>query len=279
MKAFSFIIFLLFFNISDFIRQEPATIQKPEVVSNCLIDNVSFKDNEELVYKIYYNWGIMWLSAAEVVFKVKEKKNGYHISAVGKTYSSYEWLYKVHDKYEVFVDKETLLPQWSVRDIKENNYTQYEKMVFNQKEGMVTSTKGKTQKEATSVIIPIKDCAHDVLSILYFVRNYPFKSFKNGQSFPMSVFLDRETNNLTAKYNGIKKKQEIKGMGKFNAYSISPGTIEGKVFEKGNTMKMFISEDANHIPLLIETKLSVGSVKVALKSYKNLRYPLASKIE
>ena len=269
----------MFLNLPQNQLKEYNSFQKSEAPSNCLIDNVSFKDNEELVYKVYYNWGIMWLSAAEVVFKVKEKKNGYHISAVGKTYSSYEWLYKVNDKYEVFVDKETLLPQWSIKDIKENNYTQYEKMVFNQEAGTVLSTKGKTQKDATSVTIPIKDCAHDVLSILYFVRNYPFKSFKSGQSFPMNVFLDRETNNLTAKYNGIKKKQEIKGMGKFNAYSISPGTIEGKVFEKGNTMKMFISEDANHIPLLIETKLSVGSVKVALKSYKNLRYPLASKIE
>lgn len=279
MKTYSFIIFLLLFNLPSHTGVEVDNSQKIEGLSNCLIDNVSFKDNEELVYKVYYNWGIMWLSAAEVVFKVKEKKNGYHITAVGKTYSSYEWLYKVNDRYEVFIDKETMLPIWSLREIKENNYTQYEKMVFDQAGGTVTSTKGKTQKEATSIMIPIKDCAHDVLSILYFVRNYPFKSFKNGQSFPMSVFLDRETNNLTAKYNGIKKKQEIKGIGKFNAYSISPGTIEGKVFEKGNTMKMFISEDANHIPLLIETKLSVGSVKVALKSYKNLRYPLASKIE
>ena len=39
----------------------------------------------------------------------------------------------------------------------------------------------------------------------------------------------------------------------FNAYSISPGTIEGKVFDKGTTMNMLISEDANHIPCLLYT--------------------------
>lgn len=253
--------------------------QKSEGVSTCMIDNVSFKDDEELVYKIYYNWGLVWLSAGEATFKVREKKDGYLISAVGKTYSSYEWLYSVHDRYEAFVDKETMLPLWSTREIKENNYTLYEKMVFNQQTGTVISTKGKTKKEATSVAIPIKDCAHDILSILYYVRNYPFKTFKNGESFPVSVFLDRENNNLTAKYNGIKKKHDVKGLGSFNAYIITPATIEGKVFDKGNTMKMYISEDANHIPLMVETKLSVGSVKVVLKSYKNLRYPLASKIK
>ncbi len=279
MTTYNFILFILFFNLPFSFKSSEPTIQNVEAISNCYIENIAFQDDEELKYKVYYNWGIMWLSAAEVVFRVKEKKDGYHISAVGKTYSSYEWLYKVHNKYEVFIDKETLLPKWSVRIIKENNYTQYEKMVFNQTAGTVISTLGKTEKDAKSQTIMIKDCAHDVLSIIYFVRNYPFKSFKSGQSFPVKVFLDRETNNLTAKYNGMKKKQEIKGMGKFNTYSISPGTIEGKVFEKGNTMNMLISEDGNHIPLLIESKLSVGSVKIALKSYKNLRYPLKSKIE
>ena len=268
----------MFFYLPTSFQNSVDSEQKIEGLSTCDIDNVSFKGDEELVYKVYYNWGIMWLNAAEVVFKVKEKRDGYHITAVGKTLSSYEWLYEVNDRYEAFIDKETLLPIWSLKEVKENNYTQYEKMVFNQSTGTVVSTKGKTKKDAVSKTIAISDCAHDVLSILYFIRNYPFKSFKSGQSFPVNVFLDRETNNLTAKYNGVKKKQEIKGMGKFNTYLISPGTIEGKVFDKGNTMKMYLSEDANHIPLLIETKLSVGSVKVALKSYKNLRYPLNSKI-
>ncbi|QLH30932.1 MAG: DUF3108 domain-containing protein [Candidatus Parvibacillus calidus] len=59
---------------------------------------------------------------------------------------------------------------------------------------------------------------------------------------------------------------------------MTPATIEGKVFEKGNTMKMYISEDENQIPLMVETSLKVGNVKVILKSYKNLRYSLKSKV-
>ncbi len=247
-------------------------------VSTCSGDNVTFKDSEELVYKIYYNWGLVWLSAGEATFRVQEKKNGYLITAIGKTYSGYEWLYSVYDKYEVFVDKTTMLPIWSTRDIKENKYTQYERMDFNQVNGTVVSTLGKNRNETTTAIIPVSDCAHDILSILYFVRNYPFSSFRNGQAFPVNVFLDRANNNLTAKYNGTVKKQSVKGLGNFNSYIISPATIEGKVFDKGNTMKMYISEDKNHIPLMVETSLKVGSVKVILKSYKNIRYPLSSKV-
>ncbi|HPE10350.1 MAG TPA: DUF3108 domain-containing protein, partial [Saprospiraceae bacterium] len=74
------------------------------------------------------------------------------------------------------------------------------------------------------------------------------------------------------------KKHNVWGLGNFNYIVITPATIEGKVFEKGNTMKMYISEDENQIPLMVETSLKVGNVKVILKSYKNLRYSLKSKV-
>lgn len=247
-------------------------------ISTCSGDNVTFRDSEELTYKIYYNWGLVWLSAGEATFRVQEQKNGYLISAVGKTYPAYEWLYSVNDRYEVFVDKSTLLPIWSVRDIRENNYTQYERMDFNQSTGKVTSRRGKNKSETTTAVISVNDCTHDILSILYFVRNYPFNTFRNGQVFPVNVFLDRENNNLTAKYKGTVKKHNVRGLGNFNSFVITPATIEGKVFEKGNTMKMYISEDENQIPLMVETSLKVGNVKVILKSYKNLRYSLKSKV-
>ena len=76
----------MFFYLPTSFQNSVDSEQKIEGLSTCDIDNVSFKGDEELVYKVYYNWGIMWLNAAEVVFKVKEKRDGYHITAVGKTY-------------------------------------------------------------------------------------------------------------------------------------------------------------------------------------------------
>jgi len=39
-----------------------------------------------------------------------------------------------------------------------------------------------------------------------------------------------------------------------------------------------VSDDENHIPLRIESPITVGSVKVDMMQYKNLRYPLSSLI-
>ena len=40
----------------------------------------------------------------------------------------------------------------------------------------------------------------------------------------------------------------------------------------------WVTDDANHIPIRIESPISVGSVKVDMMGYKGLRYPLNSLI-
>ena len=40
-------------------------------------------------------------------------------------------------------------------------------------------------------------------------------------------------------------------------------------------MTIWVTDDANHIPVRIESPISVGSVKVDLMHYENLKYPIA----
>ena len=43
-------------------------------------------------------------------------------------------------------------------------------------------------------------------------------------------------------------------------------------------MTVWVSDDANHIPLRIESPIKVGSVKVDMMGYRNCRYPVSSLI-
>jgi Protein of unknown function (DUF3108) len=66
--------------------------------------------------------------------------------------------------------------------------------------------------------------------------------------------------------------------GKFKAILLKPMLIKGTIFEGGEKMNVWVSDDQNHIPLRIESPISVGSVKVDMMGYQNLRYPLTSRI-
>ncbi len=244
----------------------------------CATENVAFLGGEEVVYKIYYNWNFVWLSAGEVTFKVEDQGSTYKLSAKGRTYSSYEWFFKVRDYYEAIVDKRTLQPIHTIRDVKEGGYSLHEEVSYSPTSHAVTSRRKRGKHPVEVRQFDLAGCAHDILSALYYTRNQSFEGRNKGFTFPVRVFLDREEYPLTVAFEGKVHRLDVRGQGHFKAISFSPQTIPGHVFEEGNEMKIYASDDQNHLPLLIESPVSVGSVKAVLKSYKGLRYPLTSRI-
>jgi hypothetical protein len=238
--------------------------------------NPTFQAGEELVYKVYYNLNFVWIPAGEATFKVQDEGSRYHFSATGVTYDSYEWFYKVRDYYDTYADKQTLLPQTSIRHIKENRYSIYDKVDFDQKNRKATYLRGQVQERATlNGTIPLSDCMHDLLSIVYYCRSLDYSSVQNGQSFPVKIMLDEETHSL--KYRFLNREEKsIRGLGKFNTLRFSPQVVAGNVFKEDAQMKIWTSDDANKVPLMIESPVAVGSVKIVLKSYKGLRYDLSA---
>ena len=268
----------------------PASVPAPETTTavpisqftegqHCYIENNTFQAGEEITYKLYYHWGMIWLAAGEVKFKVNEKDGQYHLSATGRTYKSYEWFFKVRDQYDSYIDKETLLPSTSIRNVREGKYRLYDKVTFDQEARKASSLRGRSKDKARLREYDIDGCMHDILSIIYYSRNLQFEQYSVGQEFPVKIFMDKEVWPLKVKYKGKEERKKIKGKGRYKTIKFSPEVIEGKVFKKGTEMNIWVSDDQNRIPLLIESPVSVGSVKAVLKNYKGLRYDMTAKVK
>jgi len=242
----------------------------------CEPQNNTFKAGEELTYKLYYNWNFIWLSAGEVVFKVEDIGDQYKFTARGKTYSSYDWFFKADDYFESIVDKTTLLPVIFKRDIKENKYRYYEKIEFDRNGNQLKSWTGKSESTARLTNHQVQGCMRDVLAMVYAVRVQDFESLKSGSHVPVNLFLDNKNYSLNIKYMGKREEKRIHTMGKQKAYHLSPETIAGTVFKEKDRMNIWASADQNKIPLLIESPVSIGSVKAILIKHKGLKYPFES---
>lgn len=248
-------------------------------IDGCSMDNTAFQVGEEITYKLYYNLNFIWIPAGEAVFKVNDADNQYHLSVVGRTYKSYEWFFKVRDYYDTYIDKESLLPTLSLRDVKEGGYTVYDRVQFDQPNRQAIAERGRSKETIKEYHeIPLDDCMHDLLSIIYFTRNLEYDDLKKTSAIPVKVFMDKETHPLQVRYLGEETDKKIKGLGRFNTQLISPQVLVGDVFKEDDQVKIWVSDDENRIPLLIESPVSVGSVKAVLKDYKNLRYDLAAQI-
>lgn len=235
----------------------------------CSIRNTAFKEGEVVIFKVFYSTLGAYIGAGEASFTTTlERFNGktvYHHVGEGKTYSFFDNFFKVRDRYESYVDTTNLLPIKFVRNIDEGGYKKYENVTFNQSANTAASTKG---------VFKITDCIQDVMSMVYYARNIDFTKYKVEDKIPFDMFLDDEVFHLYIRYMG---KEKIKTRyGRFNAIKIRPLLIKGTIFEGGEKMTAWISDDPNHVILRVESPISVGSIKVDMMSYKNLRYPLTS---
>ena len=235
----------------------------------CGVKNTTFNAGEQITFKVFYSVAGLYAAAGEAVFTSKlttmNNKPVYHIVGDGKTYSFYDNFFKVRDRYETFIDTATLQPYKFIRNINEGGYKKYENVTFNKATNTAITKDG---------VYKVPGCVQDVISSIYYARNIDFSKYKPGDKIPFTVFLDNEIFEMYIRYMGretIKTKY-----GKFRAIKFKPLLIQGTIFEGGEKMTVWVSNDQNKIPLRIESPISVGSIKLDMKSHKNLKYNLSS---
>lgn len=237
----------------------------------CGIRNTAFQSGEVVNMTVFYSTLGAYIGAGDATFTTTiERFNGkpvYHAVGVGKTYSFFDNFFKVRDRYESYIDTATLLPYKFIRNVDEGGHKIYNNVTFNQSANTAVSTNG---------VFKITDCMQDVVSAVYYARNIDFSKYKPGDKIPFDMFLDDEIFHLYIRYMG---KEKVKTRyGKFHAIKIKPLLIKGTIFEGGEKMTAWVSDDPNHLLLRVESPISVGSVKIDMMGYRNLRYPLTSLI-
>jgi hypothetical protein len=237
----------------------------------CGVRNNSFHAGESLSLIVFYNALGLYVNAGTANITVNSEKlfnkPVFHIVGTGSTNSKYDWIFKVRDRYETYIDTVTLQPYKFIRNIYEGGYRKYENITFNQTANTAITTQG---------VYKVPNCINDVVGAVYYARNIDFNQYKPGDRIPFFMFLDNEVYNMYIRYEG---KETVKTRyGKFRAIKFKPLLLKGTIFEGGEKMTVYVSDDANKIPLRIESPLLVGSVKVDMMSYDNLRFPLTSLI-
>jgi hypothetical protein len=245
--------------------------------AQCFENNSSFKEGEILNYEVFYNWGFIWLNAGYVEFKVKEgefrNRPVYHFDAYGATYKSYDWIFKVRDSYQSFLDKESLKPLWFRSQTYEGGYETDNKYYFDPGKNMAYLFTKNSDRPIQKDTLRMPSCTFDVLSLIYYSRNLDFSRKKPGDSIPVIVILDTSVYNLYIRYLG-KEILESRDGKKYKCIKFSALLVEGTIFKGGEDLFAWVTDDKNRIPILVEAKILVGSVKAYLRSVQENRNPI-----
>ena len=102
-----------------------------------------------------------------------------------------------------------------------------------------------------------------MLSVAWKARGLDFDRYAPTDTIPIKILMDDRIYNLYVRFLGTERVKV--GGKKREAYVFSPLLVQGDVFKGGEGMKIWVSKDEKRIPLMVEAKILVGSVKGILE--------------
>jgi hypothetical protein len=224
-----------------------------------------FKAGEKLNYKMKYGF----FTAAEANIRVEDSptkfdgQQAYHIIAEGKTAGTFDVFYKVRNRYETYVDRNTLLPYFYAENRRESSYRHTDKVTFDHDKKAITAAKGT---------FPFTGKVFDFVSAYYFARCIDVSKVHIGEKLEIHYFLEDGIHTMTITYIG--KERVSCSMGTFNCLKFNPTIIPGRIFKKDSKLYLWITDDNNRIPVKAHVEVIVGSLTMDLTAASGLKFPL-----
>jgi len=234
----------------------------------------AFERKETLKYWAYYDAPLIGkIYAGKAILELtkdKDQLNGrttYHAKGIGKSTGTFDFFFKVRDRFESWFDEETLQSYRFIRRTNEGGYIVEDDVDFDY-DNLVARSR---QKEVT-----IGLSTQDMVSAFYFARSIEIKDIEVDDQFPIDFYLDDSVYTSVIIYKGIEVVET--SLGKFRCMKFMPMVVTGEVFDNPYPMSLWITDDKNRIPILIKSEVIVGSVKGELFEYKHLKYPMEAKL-
>lgn len=232
-----------------------------------------FTENEYVKYRVHYgvlNAGFATLKMENAVINGRPQ---YHVVGKGSSSGAVRVFFKVDDRYETYIDKATYAPTKFIRKVKEGGYRKDIQLTFNHQTKRIYEKDFKNKK-STTYSYKVSQI-QDMLSAFYYLRTFKPTDFKTGTSKKVYVFMSGELFPFKLKVMGretVKTK-----FGKIKCIKMVPYVQEGRVFKAKESVTVWVSDDENLLPVKLQADLAVGSLKMSIYQYKNLKTPLTFK--
>ena len=219
---------------------------------------VPFSVGETLTYDI--SWS-SYLTAGTATMTVKEKKpsygsDAYYVVAEGRPTPLLSKLYDLYYKADSLLDIYTLLPQRGSIYSEEGKRHRMKVTMFDQ-------DKRRAHYEVQTRTVVKKDLAiapysQDALGAVYVLRAIPLKQ---GDKFSIPICDAGESYKVQISVGGVETVKT--GIGEVRAWRVTPSLPST---EQARRLTVWISDDAQKLPVRMQAQLAVGSFDLTLKS-------------
>jgi len=236
------------------------------------LGNSSFDRGETLHYKVHYGL----INAAEAVIELDntvhriDERPCYRATVTGRTTGSFDYFLRIRDTWRSYIDTASIQPQRFYRNIEENNYRKRETVDFDHLRGVATMESYKKDKnDVKHGTYKVPTNVQDIVSGFYYLRTLNYDLRRPGEVIRVQGFFDEQMMPMDVIYKG--RETVSTKAGNIRAIRLVPKMPSNKIFKGENAVSVYLSDDQNKVPVLIQAEMFLGFVKVDLYKYKGLR--------
>jgi len=233
-------------------------------------DSIPFAVGEKLTYQIFWGPFVVGRATLEVAgIEPVDGHNCYRLVAKAKTSGLIDLLFPVDSTAESWLDCDGLFSRRYREDRTEGKHHRNTESHYDyaSKETVVTNRINGKQHH-----VLLDQPVQDVVSSLYVVRTKKLM-LDSDQVFAISA--DTTTYNVTI-HPDKRNLVWVKPFGDVQALRVEPNPTLSVVSANKGRMWFWISDDARHLPLLVNSDLRFGSAKLVLFSVVTGKAPCAT---
>ncbi|ARV08362.1 hypothetical protein BTO05_01395 [Winogradskyella sp. PC-19] len=240
--------------------------------------NKTIPFGEKLVFTASYNMSGLLTDIAQVTMETSKVKTSsstlMRLKCSAATFSNFDSFFKVRDLYESYVSPTSLTPYLYKRDINEGGYYKFMQYKYRRKTKSVESIKKKRRSDGTiweeKKRLSIDSSTKDLVATLYTLRNLDIHKANIGDASSFKVLFDNQETTVVFKYLG--KETISSKIGRKECYKIAISLRGSDLLRGNNSNIIWLTADANKVPLLAKFKIPVGNGELKIKSAIGLKH-------
>jgi len=244
---------LVLYSCSSLSQSHPLKADKPPAT---VAARNPLAAGERLVYDV--SWAD-FIVAAELTIETDPRRNfdgvdAYHVTATAKTVGLVSGLaLKVNDVYDSYINASTLQPFRAEKRSRHGKKQTQSSVVLDQTKRVAQLPNGKT--------LELPDDTYDLAGLLFAIRGMDLTI---GKSRTLTLIEDDKLYTIKVQPEG--KEKVTTRAGSYEVIRIGTSMVKGRENDKLYNLKIFVSNDARRMPVLITAEPSWGSVRVELTS-------------
>lgn len=242
----------------------------------------AFRSGETLRCNFYFNWKFVWVGAGGASLVIRDTiyngQKAQYMKMLSSTNKRADMFFRMRDTLLTIFTPD-LRPLYYRKASAEGKHFYLNQVWYDYSDStkLKVSQYFRRNKEKPQYKEEyVTEQVYDMMSLLAYARTLDFSGLKKGQRIMYPVATGKRIEPQYLIYKGKKRMEGDDGK-EYNCLVVS--LVTTKKGKEREIINFYITDDANHLPVLLDLVLNFGSAKAKLSEKSGVLYPLKSVVK